>query len=291
MNTEEKPGDQSNSKTRSVDKTIVINAPVSDVWKALTQADELTRWFPLQAEVKPGPGGKMRLSWDDLYIWEFKIESWEEEKHLRCTYQHDQDYNPKDVDKSADENIVLSSPQQLAVDYFLETNEGVTTVRLVHSGFEMDSNWDEMYDGVRLGWNQELRSLKFYLENQRGNDRSMAWSILKIDMPIQEIWNILMGSDGLSNENVATLNEGDKYRFQLDDGITYQGEVLYLNYPWAFMGNIENMDNAIIRIQLKQLFGKTELDIMIGAYGKTDNYIQKLKEYWDLKLSYLFTVR
>ena len=43
MNTEEKSRDQSNSKTRSVEKTIVIDVPISDVWKALTEADELTR--------------------------------------------------------------------------------------------------------------------------------------------------------------------------------------------------------------------------------------------------------
>jgi len=31
------------------------------VWKALTNAEELKRWFPLEARAEPGKGGKIRL--------------------------------------------------------------------------------------------------------------------------------------------------------------------------------------------------------------------------------------
>ena len=38
---------------------IDVTAPASEVWKALTNADELRRWFPLEARVMPGVGGKV----------------------------------------------------------------------------------------------------------------------------------------------------------------------------------------------------------------------------------------
>lgn len=44
-------------KERRIEKEIEINAPLEDVWKALTDANELARWFPLEARVTPGPGG------------------------------------------------------------------------------------------------------------------------------------------------------------------------------------------------------------------------------------------
>jgi uncharacterized protein YndB with AHSA1/START domain len=38
--------------------SIDINATPENVWRALTGAGELMRWFPLQARVTPGTGGQ-----------------------------------------------------------------------------------------------------------------------------------------------------------------------------------------------------------------------------------------
>ncbi|MGH9858845.1 MAG: SRPBCC family protein, partial [Candidatus Acidiferrales bacterium] len=48
-------------QTRSVEETIEINAPVEAVWKALTDAEELTRWFPLKAG--ENPDGTVWMAW------------------------------------------------------------------------------------------------------------------------------------------------------------------------------------------------------------------------------------
>ena len=41
--------------SRFIEKTVVVDSPVDVVWHALTDAEELTRWFPVDARVKPGP--------------------------------------------------------------------------------------------------------------------------------------------------------------------------------------------------------------------------------------------
>jgi uncharacterized protein YndB with AHSA1/START domain len=56
--TEPKPAEEA-KKERRVEREIEINAVVEDVWKALTDANELARWFPLEARVTPGVGGKI----------------------------------------------------------------------------------------------------------------------------------------------------------------------------------------------------------------------------------------
>lgn len=41
---------------------IEIDATPERVWKALTDAADLVRWFPLEAKVEPGEGGGIYMS-------------------------------------------------------------------------------------------------------------------------------------------------------------------------------------------------------------------------------------
>jgi uncharacterized protein YndB with AHSA1/START domain len=47
---------------RTIEKKVEVGASVDAVWKAWTHADDLTRWFPLEARVEPSRGGKIFLS-------------------------------------------------------------------------------------------------------------------------------------------------------------------------------------------------------------------------------------
>ena len=54
-----------NEQTRSIEKAVTIDAAPDAVWKALTDAEEITRWFAPDARVTPGQGGKVWLSWGE----------------------------------------------------------------------------------------------------------------------------------------------------------------------------------------------------------------------------------
>ena len=54
-------------------KEIEIAAPVDEVWKALTDPQELTKWFPLEARITPGVGGSLFLSWGPAWEGETQI--------------------------------------------------------------------------------------------------------------------------------------------------------------------------------------------------------------------------
>lgn len=51
--------------SREVVKESFIAAEPDEVWQALTDARELTRWFPVEARVEPGLGGSIWLSWGE----------------------------------------------------------------------------------------------------------------------------------------------------------------------------------------------------------------------------------
>jgi uncharacterized protein YndB with AHSA1/START domain len=55
--------------------TIDVNASPADVWSALTKADELVRWFPLDASVDPGEGGSMTWSWGESWTGTMRIDA------------------------------------------------------------------------------------------------------------------------------------------------------------------------------------------------------------------------
>ena len=48
------------SETRRFEHEIEIPGSPGEVWRALTEASELVRWFPFEAEVEPRVGGKYR---------------------------------------------------------------------------------------------------------------------------------------------------------------------------------------------------------------------------------------
>jgi uncharacterized protein YndB with AHSA1/START domain len=81
------------------------------VWKALTESKELVRWFPLDARVTPGVGGKIFLSWGPNCEGEAEIVAWEPGKKL-----------------ASKDNFAL-------MEWTLEARGGKTLLRLVQSGF------------------------------------------------------------------------------------------------------------------------------------------------------------
>jgi uncharacterized protein YndB with AHSA1/START domain len=139
--------------SRKVVKEVTIQAPVDVVWKALTDARELTQWFPLNARVTPGVGGSIWISWGDGAEGEAPITAWEPNRHFQWTESR--------------------GPVKIAIDFHLETRGGATVVRLVQSGFGDGPEWDDEFHMVEGGWSYFMAHLQWYLERHRGVTREM----------------------------------------------------------------------------------------------------------------------
>jgi uncharacterized protein YndB with AHSA1/START domain len=137
---------------------VVIDAPIEEVWKAITEADAIARWFAPKMTVQPGVGGFMIYDWGLGVEWKTAIEVWEPNRHLRLAEAREQVLSP--------ESEPLA-PCRLLQDYYLETSEGRTVLRLVHSGFGSSEAWDREYEGTRGGWAACFIRLKLGLERHR----------------------------------------------------------------------------------------------------------------------------
>ena len=134
-----------------VRRELEIRAPRARVWEALTEPDQLLRWFPTKrAEVDLWPGGNAVLEWDEA-----KAEA------------------VVDVVEPPGRFVFRWRPEGLGrpfttVSFTLEElGDGASTrVQLVESGFASlpDQIETQSQKGNDEGWAHELQELKEYLE-------------------------------------------------------------------------------------------------------------------------------
>jgi uncharacterized protein YndB with AHSA1/START domain len=249
-----------------VERTIGIGAPVDAVWRALTDAEELARWFPTDAEVRPGAGGSIRLRWRDLYDFDSPIEVWEPNEHLRFAFPGD-------------------GPGAVVTDYHLEGDERRTILRVVTSGFGHGEDWDEFLDGVRHGWNFELRSLRHYLERHRGEDREVAWARALHGIERGKAWEKLTAPGGFFGERgLGRVVEGSGYDATTSTGVELSGAVEAFEPPRLLVATVDGLNDALLRMELWGAPRAAEVTVWLSTYGIPAAAVRALETSWQRAL-------
>jgi uncharacterized protein YndB with AHSA1/START domain len=118
-----------------IDFELDIEAPAPLVFALLTEPDGLARWMVREAEVDLRPGGRFRWLYEngDIVVGEFvSIHA-----PLRLSFRYG-------WERPADRNV---PPDSTLVEVTLSERDGITRVRLVHTGLPA-----EHVDEHRLGW-------------------------------------------------------------------------------------------------------------------------------------------
>ncbi len=233
--------------TRSIERTIEINAPIEKVWKALTDAEGLMGWFPLDAKVTPGKGGKIFFSWGPPYEGNSDIEIWEPNRRLKVLDQwgeHAHGDEPQETEEG---------PAQVAMDFELESRGGKTILRLVHSGFGGGADWEDEFDATERGWNFELNNLKHYLENHQDERRQVVWARTLLLNTREEVWVRMMSESGFLLEgSVENLKPGDSYSIKTPGGFELKGRVITNKPPSDFYATVDNFNNGIFCFRIER---------------------------------------
>jgi uncharacterized protein YndB with AHSA1/START domain len=272
-------------ESRQVESKVEIDAEIEHVWKALTDAKELTRWFPLDARVKSGSGGTIWLGWRMDFEWEHRIDVWDPPRHLVLGYEVPPSGEGAPARAPAERH---SQPVQVAVDYQLETQEGKTKLQLIHSGFPNSSGWDDEFDAVRRGWMFELAGLRHYLERHRGEDRTVAWARALLDAPAESVWNRLMSPRGFQLEDSSRLAPGDPYILRTADGDRFEGVIQNIESPRELDGTVANHNDALFRISVFAFQGRTDIHLWLSTYGWPGEAARRQEKRWCELLRGLF---
>lgn len=129
--------------------SLVINKPAEVVFKALTDAHELTHWFPSRAESDPRKGGKFMLAWDFNEASQNGSQNgeyvdFEPNKALSYTWQAE------------------TGPTLVSIK--LSESNGETTLELDHASTQAGMDEKKLHEGHANQWMFFLMNLKGYLE-------------------------------------------------------------------------------------------------------------------------------
>jgi uncharacterized protein YndB with AHSA1/START domain len=144
-----------------IEKTIELKAPVSRVWRALTDKDEFGTWFRVKLESPFVPGktsrGKITFSGYEHLQWEAKVQKMEPERLFSFTW------HPFANDPNRD----YSGEEPTLVEFTLTKTETGTLLKVVESGFDKIPA-DRRAEAFRMdegGWTAQMQNIKKHVEN------------------------------------------------------------------------------------------------------------------------------
>jgi uncharacterized protein YndB with AHSA1/START domain len=141
----------------SIEREVVIDAPVDRVWQLVTEAEHLGRWFgDAGAEVDLRPGGALELRWNEYGASRGQVEAVEPPRRFVFRWAPFKD--PGGLDPT--------DANSTRVEFTLSDQGEATRLRVVESGFESLATSEEQrrqnLEGNTEGWAMELGELQQY---------------------------------------------------------------------------------------------------------------------------------
>lgn len=257
-----------NGDTRRQEHVIEIDAPPEAVWRAITEAEEITRWYVPEAEVDPREGGTYRVSWGEGMEGESEIVALEPGRRLRLEH--------RPVPGSPE---IATGP--IVEEYVIEGEGGRTVLRLVTSGIPATEDWDWFYEGTKRGWTIFLMGLKHYLERHAGTPRDQISVMQGLSGTFEDAWRSLVGAGGLGfAAPVDEADPGDRYRARTGFGQELEGRVLLADPPYRLLVTVEGLDDALLGVAFEQMGAMNCLYLSLSTFGLEETEVARLRERW-----------
>jgi uncharacterized protein YndB with AHSA1/START domain len=229
--------------SRQIEITKEIDAPVDEVWRAITEARSLEQWFPVDARVTPGPNGTIWLSWGEGSQGEAKIFHWEPNTRFGWGEEF--------------------GGVRMATDFYLEARGAKTVVRVVTSGFSDDPAWDDDFHMMEGGWKYFMSHLQVWLERHRGQTRALSHSREQSEHSKAEAFARLARALGFSEPPVRD----GRFAVTTAEGDRLEGSIVALN-PGVQMGLvIENLDHALLFVEMEGKKDRAKPALWLSTYG------------------------
>jgi uncharacterized protein YndB with AHSA1/START domain len=143
----------------SIEKTIELKAPISRVWRALTNHQEFGAWFRVEIEAPFVPGqvsrGHITYPGYEHLKWEATVQAMEPERLFSFTW------HPYAIDPGMD----YSAEPPTLVTFTLEKIANGTLLRVVESGFDgiPAGRRPEAFRMNDRGWALQMQNIAEYL--------------------------------------------------------------------------------------------------------------------------------
>ncbi len=145
--------------TDSIEKRIELRAPVSRVWRAITDYREFGEWFKVNLEGPFVPGqvarGRITHPGYDHLVWQATVKEMHPEELFSFTW------HPYGIDP----NVDYSKEPPTLVEFRLEPTSTGTLLTLTESGFDKvpDDRREEAFRMNDQGWTQQMKNIESHV--------------------------------------------------------------------------------------------------------------------------------
>jgi len=149
--------------TNTIERDILIEAPIDVVWRTVTEPDQMTQWYCDAAELDLRPGGRGVLTWNARATGTpttvgVRVVALERPRIFSFRWLHPEDAEPLDGNS-------------LLVEFTLTPEGERTRLRVVETGLaamdwsdEQKAAYAEQHNS---GWETHLGSLRVHVAGQR----------------------------------------------------------------------------------------------------------------------------
>jgi uncharacterized protein YndB with AHSA1/START domain len=146
--------------TDRIEKKIELKAPISRVWRALTDHAEFGQWFGAKLDKPFVPGtttaGQITHEGYEHIQWAATVQKMEPERYFSYTW------HPYTIDKGRD----YSKETPTLVEFRLAESKGGTLLTVIESGFDKvpADRRDEAFRMHENGWGEQLKNVKEHVD-------------------------------------------------------------------------------------------------------------------------------
>jgi uncharacterized protein YndB with AHSA1/START domain len=149
-----------------IEKRIEIAAPVSRVWRALTDSSEFGEWFRVKLDTPFAVGqvarGNILHPGYEHVVFKATVEAMEPERLFAFTWAHVRSFIPGEY--SSD----YTGQPVTRVEFTLDSTANGTLLTVIESGFDsFPADWKgEAFHRNEGGWAQQVQNIRNYVEKR-----------------------------------------------------------------------------------------------------------------------------
>ena len=147
--------------TDSIEKVIELAAPISRVWRALTDHEEFGQWFQVKLEgpFEVGEVSRGRITYPgyEHFVWRAVVERMEPESLFSFRWHHNDVHPDKD----------LAGQPTTQVEFRLAETSNGTRLTITETGFSAlpDPRRLEIFRQNSDGWDGQVKSIAAHVES------------------------------------------------------------------------------------------------------------------------------
>ena len=145
--------------SRTYEITVDLKATPEEVFRAVSEPEEIKKWFAPIVRSDKRVGGEFFVSWSDETGPSSTISSWDPPTHTGGYKDRSFAYSNTGAE------VETGTTRRISVDYYIEAlGGGITRLRIVGSGYGDEAPWDGEIESMKSGWKQFVEKLKEIVE-------------------------------------------------------------------------------------------------------------------------------